>query len=45
MADINRATFYTHYTDQFDLLRKISDELIADITSYLDSGLEAVNPA
>lgn len=44
MADINRATFYTHYTDQFDLLRKISDELIADITSYLDSGLEAGEP-
>lgn len=41
LADINRATFYTHYTDQFDLLRKISDELIADITSYLDSGLKA----
>lgn len=40
LADINRATFYTHYTDQFDLLRKVSDELIADITSYMDSGLK-----
>ncbi len=40
LADINRATFYTHYTDQFDLLRKVSDELIADITSYVDSGLK-----
>ena len=40
LADINRATFYTHYTDQFDLLRKVSDELIADIASYVDSGLK-----
>ena len=40
LADINRATFYTHYTDQFDLLRKVTDELIADITSYVDSGLK-----
>jgi len=40
LADINRATFYTHYTDQFDLLRKVSDELIADIASYVDNGLK-----
>lgn len=40
LADINRATFYTHYADQFDLLRKISDEFIADITSYVYSGLK-----
>lgn len=40
LADINRATFYTHYADQFDLLRKISDEFIADITSYVCSGLK-----
>jgi len=40
LADINRATFYTHYPDQFDLLRKVTDELIADITSYVDSGLK-----
>jgi len=36
-ADINRATFYSHYTDQFDLLKKIELEFIADINSYLDS--------
>lgn len=28
-ADINRSTFYTHYTDQFDLLRTIEDETIS----------------
>ena len=28
-ADINRTTFYTHYTDQFDLLHKIEDETLS----------------
>lgn len=36
-ADVNRATFYAHYTDQFDLLAKIQEEFIADINSYLDN--------
>lgn len=35
-ADINRATFYSHYADQFDLLKQIESEFIADINSYLD---------
>lgn len=28
-ADLNRTTFYAHYTDQYDLLRKIGDESLA----------------
>ena len=28
-ADINRTTFYAHYTDQYDLLRKIEDEALS----------------
>ncbi len=36
-ADINRATFYSHYNDQFDLLKKMEQEIIDDINSYLDS--------
>lgn len=35
-ADINRSTFYTHYKDQFDLLDKIEEEIIADLYHYLD---------
>lgn len=35
-ADINRSTFYSHYNDQFDLLEKIEEEVIADINAYLD---------
>lgn len=34
-ADINRSTFYSHYNDQFDLLDKVEDEIIEDMTGYL----------
>jgi AcrR family transcriptional regulator len=34
-ADINRATFYSHYSDQFDLLHKIEDELLEKINAHL----------
>lgn len=30
-AEINRATFYKHYTDCFDLLKQIEDELISEL--------------
>ncbi|WP_164667270.1 TetR/AcrR family transcriptional regulator [Virgibacillus doumboii] len=35
-ADINRSTFYTHYSDPFDLLGQIEEELIADLNTYLN---------
>jgi AcrR family transcriptional regulator len=35
-ADINRATFYTHYSDQHDLLRKIENELLDNINDHLE---------
>lgn len=34
-ADINRATFYAHYTDQYDLMRKIQNELLENVEIYL----------
>lgn len=34
-ADINRATFYAHYTDQYDLMHKIENELIENVGAYL----------
>lgn len=37
IADINRATFYSHYTDQHDLLKQVENELLNDINIYLDS--------
>jgi AcrR family transcriptional regulator len=36
-ADINRATFYAHYADQYDLLHQIENELIEGMNRYLDS--------
>ncbi|MDL2217145.1 TetR/AcrR family transcriptional regulator [Christensenellaceae bacterium OttesenSCG-928-M15] len=33
-ADINRSTFYAHYTDQYDLLNQIEVELFEDIFSH-----------
>ena len=34
-ADINRATFYAHYNDQYDLMRKMEEELLENVSSYL----------
>ncbi len=36
-ADINRSTFYAHYTDSYDLLRKLQRDIIADIKEHLFS--------
>jgi AcrR family transcriptional regulator len=34
-ADINRATFYAHYTDQYDFLKKIENEILDNINAHL----------
>lgn len=34
-ANINRGTFYLHYLDKYDLLEKLEDELINEITNIL----------
>lgn len=49
-ADINRATFYAHYNDQYDLLKKIEDELLDNINAHLEeidqnNNLNAVSQA
>jgi AcrR family transcriptional regulator len=40
LADINRGTFYTHYSDVYDMLRALEDEFFAE----LDRILEAERP-
>ena len=40
-ANINRATFYAHYTDPSDLMRSIENELIDGITSRVIPALSA----
>ena len=34
-VDINRSTFYLHYTDIFDMLAKIEDELMGEIVDII----------
>lgn len=42
-ADINRATFYAHYNDIFDLMRKIEDEFLENINAHLEEYYEINN--
>ena len=35
-AGINRGTFYAHYTDIYDLLQKMEDEMLEDFTKALE---------
>jgi len=36
LADISRSTFYSHYKDQYDLLRQIEEETLAYLEDMLD---------
>lgn len=40
-AEINRATFYSHYQDQYDLLLQTEQELINDVNRCIDALVEA----
>lgn len=37
LAEINRATFYTHYRDVFDLLEQVEDDLFAELSATVIS--------
>lgn len=39
-ADVNRSTFYAHYTDQFDLLRQVEDDVIKNLKSFLEQHVD-----
>lgn len=39
-ADINRSTFYAHYTDQHDLLRKIEDDVLLWLKEAISTIME-----
>ncbi len=43
-ADINRATFYAHYQDPYDLLSKIEDDLMDNVQVYLQAFDHTVIP-
>lgn len=36
-ADINRSTFYVHFSDQYNLMKQIETEFLDDIYNYLES--------
>jgi len=36
LADINRSTFYAHFNDPYDLLNSIEQEVLHNITQYLE---------
>ena len=40
-ADINRGTFYAHYSDPYDLLAQIEDELMSEILKSVETSLQA----
>ncbi|MCM1188419.1 MAG: TetR/AcrR family transcriptional regulator [bacterium] len=42
LADINRGTFYLHYTDIYDMLEKMEDELFLEFNEILDRTLTCV---
>lgn len=42
-AEINRATFYAHYRDQYDLLEQTEMELVDNLLQYLNSLYEDPN--
>ena len=35
-ADINRGTFYLHYSDVFDMLEKIEDDMFSELDEYIE---------
>lgn len=35
VAGINRSTFYAHYTDQYDLLNQVEQEVLDNLNNYL----------
>ena len=48
LAQVNRSTFYAHYTDLRDLLRQIEDEMFEEFSQALDNlyqpGRDGVEP-
>lgn len=41
-ADINRGTFYLHYTDKYDLLEKVENELLQEIQEWAEN-VDSIN--
>lgn len=44
-TDLNRGTFYLHYTDIYDLLEKIEDEVLGEFQAMVDASRPQTSPA
>lgn len=44
LAGVSRGTFYAYYTDIYDLLRQIEDDMTAEIAAALEPLLDAAGP-
>ena len=45
LADVNRATFYLHYRDPYDMLEQLGNEFIENLKTILVKDNEGFNPA
>ena len=36
-ADVNRSTYYAHFTDPYDQLKKLESDIMVDMTIYVDN--------
>lgn len=43
LADVNRATFYAHYKDQYDLLEQMESSIIGKIREYVFDGYDSLS--
>jgi AcrR family transcriptional regulator len=43
LADVNRSTFYAHYTDAYDLLRQTEQDMIVDMGVHLSNLYDTEN--
>lgn len=39
-ADVNRSTYYAHFTDPYDQLKKLEADIMTDMSAFVDSLLE-----
>lgn len=44
LADINRGTFYYHYTDIFDMIKKIEEEFFYEFYQIIEAMKDAILP-
>ncbi|MCL6456634.1 MAG: TetR family transcriptional regulator C-terminal domain-containing protein [Gorillibacterium sp.] len=44
LADMNRSTFYFHYTDQYDLMQQVEQGIIQELNAYINEYIDGKDP-